>query len=388
VSLTVLNLTHDRGPTRLALRAHKNAFARYSELKVIEINTAFFVDWQAVLSSEPDIVLWHTSFLSLRWGNAWPQEFEQATQALRSSGAYHIAIPQDEFLRSNSLCQLFDLVGMNLVLSCASSKDWRRIYKNAQTRDIQFRTVLTGGLDDELLLKAKTHLLPYEKRHWDLSYRAWAPEPWLGNKAQLKATIGQVAQSLSKKRNLKSSIGQGHEDTVLGWDWLKLLGSSKATLGVEGGASICDDDGSQRQAYLQNLPIDKGRDGEIDLFCLSPRHLEAAATGTLQILVEGNYNGLLLPHAHYVPVKEDLSDLADALEIIMDKKRVADITNRALNEVAYNQFCHHRYWVKQIVYEELGHINPRKPSKHSQKMRQILIKTQWINQAKSFIKRF
>lgn len=107
-----------------------------------------------------------------------------------------------------------------------------------------------------------------------------------------------------------------------------------------------------------------------------------------KFLVEGNYNGLLLPHAHYVPVKEDLSDLADALEIIMDKKRVGDITNRALNEVAYNQFCHHRNWVKQIMCEELVHINPRKPSKHAQKMRQNLIKTQWINQAKSFIKRF
>jgi len=166
------------------------------------------------------------------------------------------------------------------------------------------------------------------------------------------------------------------------------LGQSKATLGVEGGSSICDDDGSQRQAFAQGLPIDQGREGEIDLFCLSPRHLEAAASGTLQILIEGDYNGLLHPNAHYVPVKSDLSDLAEALETIKDEKRVLAITNRALHEVAHNPNCHHKYWVRQIMDEELCDILPKTPSKGAQKARGILSKTDWLNRVKLSIERF
>jgi len=174
VRLTLIIITHDRGRPRLALQAHKNAFARHCGHNVLEVNTAFQVDWQAVQNAEPDIVIWHTSFLSLRWGSAWPQEYEMAAQALNSSGAYHLAMPQDEFLQSNSLCRLFDMVKMSLVLSCAKAQDWPRIYRASQNPQVRFRTILTGGLDDNLLKKAKAFSAAYHNRQWDISYRAWS----------------------------------------------------------------------------------------------------------------------------------------------------------------------------------------------------------------------
>ena len=36
-------------------------------------------------------------------------------------------------------------------------------------------------------------------------------------------------------------------------------------------------------------------------FAIGPRHLEAALTGTAQILVEGEYDGVLEPDRHYLP---------------------------------------------------------------------------------------
>jgi hypothetical protein len=80
-------------------------------------------------------------------------------------------------------------------------------------------------------------------------------------------------------------------------------------------------------AYLQYLPIDERRDGELT-FCAYHRAIGKLRQRALyKFWSRANTNGLLIPNAHYVPVKEDLSDLADLLEFIKDKKRVGDITN-------------------------------------------------------------
>ena len=55
-------------------------------------------------------------------------------------------------------------------------------------------------------------------------------------------------------------------------------------------------------------------DGRLQLFAISPRHLEACATRTCQVLVEGEYSGVLRPGEHYIPVRKDLSNLDDVLE--------------------------------------------------------------------------
>ncbi len=48
---------------------------------------------------------------------------------------------------------------------------------------------------------------------------------------------------------------------------------------------------------------------------MSPRHLEAAATRTFQVLVEGDYSGALEAGIHYQPVHRDLSDIEAALDL-------------------------------------------------------------------------
>ena len=41
-----------------------------------------------------------------------------------------------------------------------------------------------------------------------------------------------------------------------------------------------------------------GMDGTFKGVAISPRHLEACATETCQILIEGHYNGILVPDKH------------------------------------------------------------------------------------------
>ena len=123
-------------------------------------------------------------------------------------------------------------------------------------------------------------------------------------------------------------------DTLFGDEWFRALAASRWTLGVEGGASILDRDGGIREAterYVAEHPdasFDEieaacfpGRDGELALFAISPRHLEACATRTGQILVEGDYSGVLEPGRHYLPVRPDLSNLGDGARAGRDEER-------------------------------------------------------------------
>ena len=69
---------------------------------------------------------------------------------------------------------------------------------------------------------------------------------------------------------------------------------------------------------------------------VSPRHFEAAACRTLQILYEGEYRGILLPWRHYLPLRRDFGNFEEIVGALRDGALAAEITERAFAEVAAN----------------------------------------------------
>ena len=85
-----------------------------------------------------------------------------------------------------------------------------------------------------------------------------------------------------------------------------------------------------------------GQEGSLRLTALSPRHLEACATRTAQVLVEGEYNGVLEAGTHYLPVRPDLSNLADVCRAMQDDDLRATLADRAYRDiVASGRFDYH-----------------------------------------------
>ena len=59
----------------------------------------------------------------------------------------------------------------------------------------------------------------------------------------------------------------------------------------------------------------------------------AVATRTFQVLVEGDYSGVLEAGVHYQPVRRDLSDIDAALDRSQDPQRAQAMVDRAYEEI-------------------------------------------------------
>jgi hypothetical protein len=352
-------------PVRSTIRDHLRSFARYSNHSVYHLNAANPVLPRSVHSFRPDLVIFHTTFLSDRTA---PEHFERLLQRvgfLRESSAIKIALPQDEYVATDALSRFIDDFGVSRVFSCAQPGEWPKIYRDVDpTRGVVYRTVLTGYLSDATLGRILKRAAHKGSRAIDIGYRAWYPWPSLGRHGQMKGLIGEVFENAAQRAGLRADISTSLDDTILGDAWFDFLLACKYTIGVEGGASILDRDGSIAdctRTYLDSHPeatfeeVERecfpGRDGDLNYFALSPRHLECCATRTCQILVEGEYNGVLLPWVHYIPVRRDLSNIAEIVEVIVRDEGRAEMTDRAFTDVVLSGKWSYAGLVRTVLAE-------------------------------------
>ena len=131
---------------------------------------------------------------------------------------------------------------------------------------------------------------------------------------------------------------------------------------MESGASLLDPDGSiyhSVNAYLDQNPgasfddaeqnCFKGLDGNLHLYALGPRHLEACAARSCQILVEGHYSGLLKPGEHYIPLKKDFSNIDEVLRIVKEDKLRDGIVEKAYRDIVASGKWTYREFVKFVL---------------------------------------
>ncbi|NQW58673.1 MAG: hypothetical protein HQ456_08195, partial [Polynucleobacter sp.] len=184
-------------------------------------------------------------------------------------------------------------------------------------------------------------------RKIDIGYRATGEPPaWFGRHARLKIIIAEEFLGACSNTNLKLDINYLSSATITNESWYDFLGNCKYTIGAEGGTSILDYDGTIKnltEIYLTNNPnasfaeIERncfaGKDGNFFGYALSPRHLEACLTRTAQILVQGEYSGVLIPWRHYIPLKNDFSNIHEVIRLLSNNKLRNDLINRCYSDI-------------------------------------------------------
>ena len=87
---------------------------------------------------------------------------------------------------------------------------------------------------------------------------------------------------------------------------------------------------------------------------ISPRNLEACLTGTCQILLEGDYNGILQPDVHYIALKRDYSNLDAVLAAMKDESVRESIVERADRDIVASGRWTYRRFVQGVLDDSLG----------------------------------
>lgn len=333
-------------PLRSTISDHLYSFRRYGTGRCAYLNLAVRRPPRWIADHDWDTVIFHTSFLGQRWApDAFRAQLERATP-LRGLGRARIALPQDEFLCSRLLCEFIEEFEVDEVMSVAPESEWDKIYEGIDRDRVGISPVLTGYLSEDTVRRIDRILERTPDRPIGIGYRAWEGAPWLGRHGMMKRTVGEVFAQAAPAAGITTDISTEQSGVLSGDDWFRFLARCRYTVGVEGGATILDRDGALKRAtedYLAEHPrasFDEveaacfpGEDGKLQLFAISPRHLEACATRTCQILVEGSYSGVLRPGEHYIELRRDLSNVGDVLELVRSDSERDRITAAAHRDI-------------------------------------------------------
>tara|TARA_B110000046_G_scaffold112510_1_gene119679 strand:+ start:9911 stop:11218 length:1308 start_codon:yes stop_codon:yes gene_type:complete len=351
-------------PLRTTIDEHLYSFKRYNHG-----NKVFYLNADQPLKGKDtalpeylkkiyfSAILFHYGFVGSRWnGLKSLQRQVSLIQYFKDQNVERLIFPQDEYKNPKALVWLINYFNITKVFSVSPESEWPILYQGVDFNKVQFHLTLTGFLDTKAVKKLKKSV-DRTTKNIDIGYRARKLPPWLGKHGYLKTEIAQVFSKACENRNLKVDISIKQEDTFLGDSWYGFMVRCKYMLGVEGGATVLDTDGdiwNKGTEYLTKNPnasfeeVEKhcfpNLDGKLQVKAISPRHLEACATKTCQILTEGYYNGILKPDVHYIELKNDFSNLSEVLEKVQKDEVRSKITERAYQDIvvsrkySYGQF--------------------------------------------------
>jgi len=367
---SILVLYHSRiAPVRPAIHDHLYSFRRYGGRPCIYINMAVRSVPSWIGELDIDLVVLHTILLSDRWN---PDDFGDVVRRmrpLRNVDAPTVALPQDEFIYTDVLVHVLDDLGVGHVCTCAPPEEWTKIYGSLIAKGVGLTQVLPGYLEPRTVKRIERLARKVPKRDIDI---AWKPKPWLGRHAMMKGWIADAVAAEGDRRGLRMDISLDERRTLVGDDWFRFLLRSRYTIGVESGASILDRDGRIRacaDAYADEHPDASfedveascfpGLDGQLSLRTISPRHLEACATRTPQILLEGSYSGILEAGRHYIPLKADFSNLSGVLDEVAGGEDRRDLAEQAYTDIVASG----RYGYEGFVRTVLSAVPTRAETK-------------------------
>tara|TARA_R110002110_G_scaffold415562_1_gene651089 strand:+ start:59948 stop:61597 length:1650 start_codon:yes stop_codon:yes gene_type:complete len=347
---------------------HINAFAQYSKNYIVtynifgEIDRGIPIDKFDILVIHYSICIGRGGFLSLN-----------AKKIIQEFKGYKILFIQDDYRWIYSTISNVQFMKIDAIFGLASQDIVPKIYNKTLSR-VRVETVLTGYVSDKML---KETPIPYSQRKIDVSYRARKLPFWMGSHTLQKWLIAEKFLKSSKSYHLVCDISTKEDDRVYGENWKKLLKQSKATLGTESGTNICDFTGKLQkniEAYIKKNPgasfetvqnIFLGDEkNNILMNVISPRIFEAISCKVLLILYPGEYNGILEPWHHYVPLKEDHSNIKEVVQIIQSPEQANKIIECAYNEVLCNPKNHYQGLIQKfdkLIEEEFKNYH-RSPS--------------------------
>jgi hypothetical protein len=360
----VLYLHAEAEPMRPTTTQH----LRFLEHSLTPHKVLYWNAWHGVpkwVRSHPyDVVVLHYSVLCMRWHEPFDR-WRSSLDWIPESKSVRIAMPQDEYVCAATLDEWLSDLDVDCVFSVLDGRHWPVLYPRESQRTRMERTY-TGFVDDRSAGSVKHLPGPHDARDVDIVYRARNLPYHVGHHGQLKHEIAEIVEPAARAAGLRTDISTNYRDTKYGDAWFEFLASGRCVIGTESGSSALDPVGAIRRFEGEWRPShpeatfeefsalqEPGWD-DYDFTAVSPRLFEAAQTKTAQLLVEGEYDGILTPETHYFPLRSDFSNLSEALERIRDPNQTEAMAERAWEDLiasgrySYGAFAAH---VESVVDE-------------------------------------
>lgn len=355
------------GAWRATYESHVTSFATYSDNECLYLNTARPHVPHYIRSFRPDLVVFHYTFLAVRQDPPAFRAMVQRIGFVRDLDCTKVLIPHDEQAHSDFLCEIVNDFGVTHIFTPASPPEWPQIYEGIDFARTKLHTVLTGYVDEASVRRIRTLARRHPRREIDVGYRAWDSYAFYGRHGQLKSEIGRVFAAAAPEFGLRTDISSSYRDALMGDRWFDFLLRCKYTIGVEGGSSVFDRDGSIAECSMQYVAEHGSpsfeeveaacfphKDGKFGYRLIGPRHLEAVMTRTCQVLVVGDYAGVLQPEAHYLALERDFSNLPQVLERMRDDSEREAMTERAYQDIVASGRYSYQAFADFVYAESFG----------------------------------
>jgi hypothetical protein len=333
---------------------HINALTKYSR------HDTYCFEHVGLLSNRLPTALTLESFdvLALHYSTYILNEDYLGTETKRTIAAFQglkVLFLQDEYRLVDRAIENIRRLGIHVLFTCVPEDQIEKVYPAERLPGVLKINNLTGYVPEDLVQR---DVAPVARRAVDVGYRTRMVPFWLGGLGALKWQIVPRFRAATAGAGLVCDFSYREEGRIYGEDWIRYMTSCKAILGVESGASVFDFSGElQRRVeeYVSRHPdaffeevqekFLREHEGKIRLNQISPRCFEAAALRTAMILIEGEYSGVLKPWRHYVPLKTDMSNIHEVVEILKNPLELQRIADRAYEEVARNPANSYRRFV-------------------------------------------
>lgn len=370
--MKILMVYHkQKGPMRKTIEDSIFSFKKYSPHYVQMYYYSYSPEYsinKIIKRMKFDVVIFHSIFMCLRWTSTrqeWQQIIDDFSECWRNS-VKGVFIQDEQYLTNRSY-QFINSLKIDIIFTCANKKAVKILYPIDTVKVKAIYKVLTGYVDEKTLKQIK-QIKKNEKikRKIDIGYRADITPFALGFQGRLKSLIPEVFnKELKQYPQIKADIKNtyGEKNVFWGLDWYRFMLGCRTVLGSMGGASIQDPNGEIRDRV--NKYMNKNRNcsynevklnildiygKEINYSSISPRSLEAAMTKTCQVLIEGDYAGILKPNIHYIEIKKDFSNLSDVLQKIQNKRLCKSIAQRTYHDIVISGKYTYRRHVEYICY--------------------------------------
>jgi hypothetical protein len=219
--------------------------------------------------------------------------------------------------------QFCEALALSLLVSQSSSPAVHALYR--ERLGCSVTGIPNTGLDLSLFAPS----CPAEARPIDLGYRADVSPNYLGHNERVE--MADYFRRHAARFGVVVDISLDRKDRFDEAGWAGFLNRCKGQLGTEAGGDYFELTDATRLAvlaYEREHPSPSFQDirrrffdgyrNPVPLRVLSGRHVEAAGTGTVQILFDGYYDGYFKPDEHYIPLRKDFSNAEEAVRQFRD----------------------------------------------------------------------